>query len=316
MGTVLDITEQKQAEATLAADLRDTQLLQELSTSLTSEEDIQVLYNKIMAAAIALTQAHAGTIQMFDAATQDLLLLASQGFDSATLEGFDRVDASSLTSCGVALRRGRRSFVRFDDPNQADPDGSLQKHRDGGYYSAQSTPLVARSGQVIGMVSTHWCNHYHPTERELRFLDLLARQAADLLEQRRVELERQKLLEQEQVARAGAENANRVKDDFLAILSHELRAPLSPILGWANLLQSLPFNSNKTQQGLSTIERNAKLQTQLIDDLLDISRILQGKLKIKENVVSLVTIIEAALEVVETAAKAKSITLQFDRTHP
>ncbi|WP_346293186.1 GAF domain-containing protein [Sphaerothrix gracilis] len=304
--------ERANAEATTAADLRDTQRLRELSARLTSEEDTQVLYNEIMAAAIALTRADAGTVQILDEATQDLLLLATQGFERNMTDYFYRVNASSNTPCGIALARGERTFVDFDVPESEDPDGSYRMHIEAGLRSAQSTPLITRSGRPIGMVSTHWQQHHRPSERELRFLDLLARQAADLIEQRQTEQERRELLQREQAARAEAEQANRVKDEFLAILSHELRSPLSPILGWASILQSRPFNEATTKRALATIERNAKLQTQLIDDLLDVNRILRGKLSLAETAVNLVTVIEAALEVVKTAAQAKSIALHFN----
>jgi len=188
IGTSVDISDRKQAEATIEADLRDTQLLHDLSTRLTVETDIQVLYDEIVTTAIALLQADAGTIQILDPATQDLLLLASQGMDQPMINRFYRVKASSNTSCGIALATGDRTFLDFDGPDQADPDGSLRIHVEAGYRSAQSTPLITRSGQAIGMVSTHWRHHHRPSDRELRFLDLLARQAADLIEHRQTQL--------------------------------------------------------------------------------------------------------------------------------
>lgn len=304
--------ERANAEATTTADLRDTQLLRELSARLISEENVQVFYNEIVVAAIALTQADAGTVQILDEATQDLVMLASQGFEPNFIAHFQRVRADSQTSCGLTLKKGQRACIDFDDPEREDADGCLQFHLEAGYRSAQSTPLITRWGRLIGIVSTHWCRHYRPTERELRFLDLLARQATDLIEQRRAEHERSQLLEREQAARAEAERANRVKDEFLAILSHELRSPLNPILGWSQMLQTKSFDPATVQQGLTTIERNAKLQVQLIDDLLDINRILRGKLRLETTTVNLITVIDAAMEVVSTAAQTKAIALQFN----
>lgn len=182
-----NITERKRAEQTLAADLQDTKLLHDLSARLVTEDDIQALYQEIMAAAIALTRADAGTVQILDQATQELVLLATQGFERDLTEHFHRVNASSNTSCGKALFTGDRAFIDFDVPESEDPDGAMRIHVEAGYLSAQSTPLIARSGKVIGMVSTHWRNHHRPSDRELRFLDLLARQAADLIEQRQAE---------------------------------------------------------------------------------------------------------------------------------
>jgi PAS domain S-box-containing protein len=134
--------------------------------------------------------------------------------------------------------------------------------------------------------------------------------STDIDDQKRVEAELWKVLEQQQVARAEAEKANRIKDEFLAVLSHELRTPLNPILGWVQLLKTGKLNPAKTVQAIETIERNAKLQVELIEDLLDVSRILQGKLTLNISSVNLVDIISAALDTVSLAAAAKEITIE------
>ncbi|BAS60210.1 PAS/PAC sensor hybrid histidine kinase (plasmid) [Leptolyngbya boryana NIES-2135] len=132
----------------------------------------------------------------------------------------------------------------------------------------------------------------------------------DITERKAIEVEREQLLRREQIAREQAEVANRIKDEFLAVLSHELRTPLNPILGWTRLLRTHNFDPQATDRALETIERNAKLQAQLIEDLLDVSRILQGKLRLNSFPVNLVTTIEAALETVRLSAEAKSIQIQ------
>jgi PAS domain S-box-containing protein len=129
----------------------------------------------------------------------------------------------------------------------------------------------------------------------------------DVHEQKQILQERAQLLELEQNARAKAETANRMKDEFMAVLSHELRTPLNAILGWAQLLQSHRFDQAQIDHALVTIERNAKLQVQLIEDLLDVSRILQGKLSLKITNINLELVILAALESIRLAAEAKSI---------
>ncbi|MEG4321506.1 MULTISPECIES: PAS domain-containing protein [unclassified Microcoleus] len=134
--------------------------------------------------------------------------------------------------------------------------------------------------------------------------------AIDITERKQVETERDMVLQLEQTARAEAERANRIKDEFLAVLSHELRSPLNPILGWSQLLQSGKLSAAKTAQALETIERNARLQSQLIEDLLDVSRILQGKLRLNVAPVKIATIILSALETVQLAAEAKKIQIQ------
>ncbi len=105
------------------------------------------------------------------------------------------------------------------------------------------------------------------------------------------------------------EQANRLKDEFLAIVSHELRTPLNAILGWAEALQSRKFDETITARALETIERNARLQTQLIENLLDISRLLRGKLLLDKHPVDLRSVIEAAMQTVQPEAIAKTIRL-------
>lgn len=144
-----------------------------------------------------------------------------------------------------------------------------------------------------------WIEHrVYPT------LDSIAILVADVSDRKYVEQEREQLLLQAQVAREQAETANRIKDEFLAVLSHELRTPLNPILGWSSLLQRGNLDAAKTAQAIATIDRNARLQVQLIDDLLDISRILRGKLTLTIEPIDLSTVIFAALETVRLAAQA------------
>lgn len=137
----------------------------------------------------------------------------------------------------------------------------------------------------------------------------------DISEAKRIEAEREKILQREQTARETAEHANRIKDEFLAVLSHELRSPLNPILGWTTLLRSGKLNEAKTVEALATIERNARLQTQLIDDLLDISRIMRGKLTLNAAPVNLSSVILAALETVRLSAEAKAIQIKVIETN-
>jgi signal transduction histidine kinase len=107
------------------------------------------------------------------------------------------------------------------------------------------------------------------------------------------------------------ERANRIKDEFLAVLSHELRSPLNAILGWSKILRTRQLDRPTLMRGLETIERNAKLQTQLIEDLLDVSGIIRGKLSLHPQKTNLIPTIEAAIDTMRLAAQAKSIDLQF-----
>jgi PAS domain S-box-containing protein len=129
----------------------------------------------------------------------------------------------------------------------------------------------------------------------------------DIREQKRLENELKQLLEREQAARAEAETANRTKDEFLAVVSHELRSPLNSILGWARLLRTRSFDGAATVRALETIERNARVQSQLIEDLLDISRMIRGTLRMAIAPVNLVAVLDAAVATVRPMAEAKNI---------
>ena len=142
------------------------------------------LYDNILGAAIEFSEADAGTIQFVEPETGDLLLLRTRGLQEVFLKRFGRIDAKSLTSCSQAVKNRERIFVDFEEESD-DPDGSRRFHRENGILAAQSTPLITRSGELIGMISTHWRRRYAPDERQLRPLDLLARQVSDLIERKR-----------------------------------------------------------------------------------------------------------------------------------
>jgi signal transduction histidine kinase len=134
----------------------------------------------------------------------------------------------------------------------------------------------------------------------------------EIEERRRIEAERLELLKREQEARAEAEAVNRLKDEFLATLSHELRTPLNAILGWAHLLASGKADPHMTERALTVIRNNAMAQSQLIEDILDVSRIICGKLRLTLGSVNVREVIEAALDSVSPAADAKAITINRD----
>lgn len=138
----------------------------------------------------------------------------------------------------------------------------------------------------------------------------------DITERKQSDEERNRLLQAEQAARAEAEAVNRIKDEFLATLSHELRSPLNAMLGWLTLLRTRELDPATVERALETVERNARAQAQLVEDLLDVSRIIRGQLQLAIAPVRLHTVIEAALDTVRPAADAKNIHLhtQLDTT--
>ncbi|MDZ7963241.1 MAG: chemotaxis protein CheB [Aulosira sp. DedQUE10] len=146
--------------------------------------------------------------------------------------------------------------------------------------------------------------------RQIDEMQLIILVIEDITQQKQLEVERTQLLTQEQSARVAAEIANRAKDEFLSILSHELRNPLNSLLGWVQLLQRPDIDANILHQGLEAIERSSQTQAQLIGDLLDISRISSGTLRLDAQLIALIPVIEAATEVVQLSAQAKNIQIQ------
>ena len=133
---------------------------------------------------------------------------------------------------------------------------------------------------------------------------------SDITQRKRVEAERSLLLVREQEARERSESANCMKDEFLATISHELRSPLNSMLGWLTLLRTTSMTDLRRSQAMETIERNARSQAQLVEDLLDVSRIIQGKLRLNIHAIELPAVIQSAIETLRPAATAKNIALE------
>jgi PAS domain S-box-containing protein len=162
--------------------------IQEISTLLIQEGNLAALYDRILDAAIALMSADMGSMQTFHPEQGELRLLAWRGFHSESAAFWERVHLDSASTCGVALSEGR--LVMVPDTEACDfmaGTGDLDAYRRSNIRAVQSTPLVSRSGRLRGMISTHWREPHQPTERAFRSLDVLARQAADLIERTQVE---------------------------------------------------------------------------------------------------------------------------------
>jgi PAS domain S-box-containing protein len=137
----------------------------------------------------------------------------------------------------------------------------------------------------------------------------------DITERRQAERERERLLMQEKAAREEAETASRLKDEFLATISHELRTPLTAILGWSRILTDSPLSESQTRRGLQVIAQSASSQARLVDDILDSSRIITGRLKLHIQPVDIERVFQAAIDVIRPSAEAKRITLKVVIDH-
>jgi PAS domain S-box-containing protein len=399
----------KQAEVALQVELADAKLLQEVSTELVREDRVEGLYDKIMDAAVRIMRSDFASMQMLDAGRGELRLLGARGFSAAAMKRWEWVGVRSGSSCALALQEGKRSLVtdaRTDE--YLARSGTREEYLGAGILSMQSTPLLSRSGELIGMITTHWRDPHQPSERQLQLFDVLARQAADLIERKKAEhalresenrfrtladalpamiwvsdvskactwfntcwldfagrpmhellgdgwardvhpedldrclgiytsrfdarepfsmeyrLRRHDgeyrwvldngiprfdaagvfagyigscvdLTERKQ-AEERLRESDRRKDEFLAILSHELRNPLAPIRNAVSLLNEADDEPSVRAQARAILDRQVGQLTRLVDDLLDIARISRGSISLRREIVRLDEVVAGAIE--------------------
>ncbi|HLM75639.1 MAG TPA: PAS domain S-box protein [Polyangiaceae bacterium] len=316
-----DITAQKRAEEALRDEKRVLELLNKTGIVIASQLDLQNLVQSVTDAATELVGAQFGA---FFYNTQDdegdgLTLYTLSG---APREAFEKLGLPRPTSLFGPTFRGEGP-IRCDDV-LADPRyGKTSFHRGmpKGHLPVRSylaVSVVSRSGEVLGGL---FFGHSEPgifTERSERILVSVAAQAGVAIDNarlyddvKRAAKEREYLLDAERAARAEAERVSLMKDEFLATLSHELRTPLNAILGWSQILRSRRRQDQEVLEGLSVIERNARVQTQLIEDLLDMSRIISGKLRLDVQRVDVGDALKAAVASVRHSAEAKDIRLEL-----
>ncbi|HEX8557253.1 MAG TPA: CHASE domain-containing protein [Pyrinomonadaceae bacterium] len=194
----------------------------------------------------------------------------------ALLHAEDRERARAAVAHAAAARGDYDIEYRVERPDGASV-----------WVSAHGRPTYDAAGSLLGMLGV----------------------VQDVTERKRIEAELRGQTEEAERARRAAEDASRLKDDFLATLSHELRTPLTAILGWAKMLRAGPADAAMTARGLEAVERNAVAQTRLIDDLLDVSRVITGKLRLEARPVELSRVVEAGVESVRPAAEARGVRL-------
>jgi len=321
VGTIGDVTERKetehalrQADARLKTELADTKLLQGISAELVHEEDVDALYGKILEAAMTIMASDFASMQMLypERGTEgELRLLAFRGFNPQAAQFWEWVRPDSGGTCAEAFRTGERVIVSNVETSKitAGTD-DLDMYLDTGIQAVQSTPLLSRDGKVVGIISTHWRETHEPSERELGLFDILARQAADLIERRRTAEALRERSDEIALSAEALREADRRKDEFLAILAHELRNPLSPISNAAQYLKSKNFQDSDIRRPIEMIERQVTQVARLVDDLLDVSRITRGRLDLRLERLDFADIVQAALDACQAEIAAHGHTLR------
>ena len=312
-----DITAWRHAEKRLEEQAETLETINRLGRTLSAELDQERLVQGITDAATELSGARFGAFfyNVYDVQGGSYLLYSLSGVPREAFKNFPMPRATEVFGPTFRGEGTIRSDNIKKDPRygkNSPYNGMPQGHLPVTSYLA--VPVVARTGEVIGGL---FFGHPEPgifSERHERIIEGLAAQAAVAMDNARLYersqtavQEREELLHREQEARKMAEVANRSKDEFLSLLSHELRTPLNAILGWSRMLESGPLEPEVFARGVETINRSAKLQARLIEDMLDISRIISGKLRLDAQPVDLTAVINSAVETLRPAADAKEI---------
>ena len=304
IGSVIDITERKQIEDALTAEKRVLELI-------ATGSPMQVVLDTL---ALRLES------QSTDGVLCSILLVSDDGTHlvagagPSLPEAFRRSAdglpiASGVGACGTAAFE-RRTVVCTDlatDPAWAACRALAAEH---GLASCTSNPILGSDGRVLGTLALYYRHRHAPGVRDTELARLGTHLAGIVIEKHQLDQRLRHSLEAEQEARAVAERASRMKDEFLATLSHELRSPLNAILGWVAILRLRQPGGEEFTQGIDVIERNARAQAQIIADLLDMSSIISGRVNLEPGDVALADLVHSAVETAAPAAHAKRIAIE------
>jgi len=307
-----EITDQKRSEAILREQAEIIETVNRLGQKLAAELDLHRLVQAVTDAATDISNASFGAFfhNVQDEHGESYMLYALSG---APHEGFAHLPMPRNTPIFEPTFTGQGT-VLLDDVKK-DPRYGTQSPfhgMPGGHLPVTSylaVPVISRSGDVYGGL---FFGHPEPAkfiERDARIIEGLAAQAAIAMDNARLYEAAQKARIAAEQAAKQAEESSRLKEEFLATISHELRTPLNAILGWSRMLQAGNMTPEASLKALETIERNARAQAQLIEDLLDVSRIVAGKLRMDVRPIDPISFTDAALEAIQPAAEAKGVSL-------
>lgn len=294
----------RESEKRLVAEAQALTRLNELSTRLWASRSLDDGLEEILAAALELLGADQGNLQLLDPAGDVLRIVAQRGFERTFLDFFREVRVADESACGRALRFGQR--VVIDD---VESEASFAPYRTiaraAGFRSVISSPLIGADGTRVGVISSHFPIVHRPRAQELGRLDLYLRQASDFIERCKLD---ETLRQSEEALR----EADRRKDEFLAVLAHELRNPLAPIRYALATAKKSAQSGAQRRRAEEVVERQVAHMSRLLDDLLDISRITRGMLELKKSHVELHQVIAAAVETARPLIDSKHHRLSLD----
>ncbi|MRG99185.1 PAS domain-containing protein [Xanthomonas sontii] len=301
IGSLLDIAERKRIENATTA---ERAALEMITTGKPLSTVLEAIARGIE------SQSDVGlrcTIMLVDEHRQCLLEGAAPSMPPAFRKAVQRLPIDPNTGCCGRAAYLRRQVLCSDVRVNPHWQAYLATALEADIVACCSTPILASDGEVLGVVALYYPFVHYPNPHEQDLARSASHLAGIIIERRGTDLRLQQLLAAEQSARSEAERASRMKDEFLATLSHELRTPLNAILGWSRLMQDDAVREKDLSKGLEVIERSAHSQAQIIDDLLDMSAILSGKVRLEAGELDLRALLSETIDAARPGAQNKGI---------
>lgn len=286
--------------------------LSHICSNFRKRKGLQFVYENILEAAIALTHADKGYLNIYVEKENCLKLVAQRGFNASSIKRIEVIRSESFIS-GQALANRRRCIAEDTDIAAYCSEAELQLICDEQLRCFQSTPIISTSGIVYGMVNTHYCSKHAFNERELSVLDILAQGAADYIDHKRSEVALELCEAKASYLLQELKTADQRKNEFLFKLSHELRNPLASIITAISLLE-ITNEDSEIQNAHEIMKSEINQLRRLIDDLLEVTRIANNKAIIKYTIINLCQIVYDSVNSFRPRFQKKSIQLLTEVT--
>ncbi len=282
----------KTSDSTVERGSADVVLLHELTYRLLGATQVESALHEVLDAAIDLEHADFGDIHLLDPASASLRLAVQRGLTRDYLAAFNEIDNDHHSACGRALKTGQPVVIEDVDLDDAyAPMRTLARQT--GYRAVHATPLRSQSNELLGVLSLHFRRPCKPSAGTIRMLDLYAQQAGNVIQR----------LQAEDRLRTAYEEKKR----FIAMLAHELRGPLGSVRMATEVLSRPSLAAREHEQAVAIARRQLAKMSQLVEDLYDLERLGESKLRLNRRLVPMKEVVEAAIEVTQEATDAAKV---------